>query len=135
MAGPTIQKSVLGKMFGINKDGFSVAKDQDVVAATSATTGTDLLNGGITTLSSAATVWRLDPPTPGLLKTITSLSTSTSNRAVTLESGNFVSTGGSTFTTLVFQGLNYGVELLGLSTALYAVTSNRNAIASTSTST
>ena len=135
MSGPSIQRSVLGKLFGLNKDGFIVAKDQDIVPATSATTGTDLLNGGITTLSSAATVWRLDPPTPGITKVITSISTSTSNRAVSLESGNFVSTAGSSFTNLVFQGLNYGVELLGLSTALYAVTNNRSAITSTSTST
>lgn len=135
MAGPTILHSLYGKAFGLDRFGFSVSKDNDVVAATSATTGTDILPAGVTTLSSASTVWRLDAPIPGLRKTITSLSTSTANRAVQLESGNFVSSGGSTFTTLICQGLAYGADLLGLSTAAYLVSVNRNGILSTSTST
>lgn len=135
MPGPSILHSVYGRMFGLDNFGFTVSKDNDVVAATSATTGTDILPGGITTLSSAATVWRIDPPVPGLKKIITSLSTSTANRAVSCQSGTIQSSGAANYTSMIFQGLNYNVELVGLSTALWGVVSAQNAIFNTSTST
>jgi hypothetical protein len=130
-----ILHSLYGRVLGLTKEGYLAGKDSEVTAATSASTGTDIPAGGVTTLSSAASVWRLDPPIPGVRKTITSLSTSTANRAVTCESGTINSSGGGSFASIVFQGLNYNVELVGLSTAKWGVVGVQNAILSPTTST
>jgi len=137
---PDILTSLHGKELGLDKDRDLVlpspaAFKDNVTAATSASTGTDIPRAGATTLSSAAAVWRLAAPTAGVKKTLHSISTSTANRAVALAAGNFISTAGSSFTTMVLQGLAYGADLLGLSTALYLVQQSRSAIFSTSTST
>lgn len=151
-----ILHSLYGRLFGTDKGGYvtgekgikmpqyyagpsgsevCVIGSSAVNAATSATTGTAIPAGGVTTLSSVATVWNLSAPKPGIDVKITSISTSTANRAVVLASGNLQSSAGSTFTTFIAQGLNYSVHLMGLSTALYGVVAHQNAIFSTSTST
>jgi hypothetical protein len=92
-----------------------------VVAHTSATTGTDIVAAGITTISSAVTTWRLDPPSVGLIKHIVRLSSDTATTGtINLESGAILSSANSTGTVIALTG-NSGISLMGLSTALWSV--------------
>jgi hypothetical protein len=90
-----------------------------VVAHTSATTGTDIVAAGVTTISSAVTTWRLDPPAIGVVKWIARLSSDTATTGtINLESGAILSSANSTGTVISMTG-NSVIGLVGLTTALW----------------
>jgi hypothetical protein len=103
--------------------------DQTIQAATSATTATALTPRGITTLSSsAAKGYSLTAPIAGLTKVLTATTTSTAIRTITLASGTFGTTAGSSFTAAAFDGEGETLTLTALSTALFRVASNQGGV-------
>lgn len=129
--------SLHGRKFGFDsetgaliRDGIEGgAGDASVQSATSATTATAITPRGITTLSSsAAKGYTLTAPITGVPKTLTATSSSTAIRTVTLASGTFGTTAGSTFTAAAFDGEGDTLILTALSTALYRVSSNVGAV-------
>lgn len=76
------------------------------------------------TAASGTTAYTLSAPVPGVRKTI--FANTTGNAVVTLASGNFISSGSaaSTYTIATFTGKGNVLELMGISTAHYAVLTN-----------
>lgn len=120
--------SLHGNKFGFDADTGATLigpGDAAVSAATSATTATVITARGNTTLSSsAAKGYTLAAPIPGIAKTLTATTTSTAARTVTLASGTFQTTSGSSFTAAAFAGQGQSLSLQALSTALFQVLSN-----------
>ncbi len=101
-------------------------------SATSATTGTAIPAGGITTLSSAATTWSMNAPVTGVPATLFATSSSTGNRVVQLASGTFevgtsvgggsgTVTAGSSYNQITFVNEGACVNLMAVSTSKFAV--------------
>lgn len=121
MTSPRIITSIFGNRAGLTKDGFLVAKDNQVDAAS---TASNLLPGGINTISTSSTAYTLGAPVPGLHKVLAATSTSTAAVTVTLAAGSFLSTAGSTQTIATFNGIGQSLYLVGLSTSRYSVVNN-----------
>jgi hypothetical protein len=123
MVKPVITHSVYGQKAGTHRDGWWITQDTDVSAATSATTGTNIKAGGVTTIQSASTqTFLLEAPIPGVRKEIQRITTSSgSTDTVRLVSGNILSTIGSSGVAITMSGA-VRVVLTGLSTALYSMT-------------
>jgi len=104
----------------------SVANQSIVTTATSATTGTNISCFGYTSLGSSSgpiTVWGLDdPPQAGILKTISSLSTSTANGVVPV-SATIQATDTWVGSKIYFRVPGGSVELVSRSTAIWQVCS------------
>ena len=123
-----ILTSVAGRRLGLDHNDFLVgpkAPRQEISAATTASTGTQINNYGFTTVAggTATQTWVLAAPQDGVRKSFVSVSTSTKGAKITLASGSFNSTGGSSDTALTLHGIGQRVELIGVSTASYAVVS------------
>lgn len=85
--------------------------------------GTSLMN------STSAKTYSLAAPSANVEKTITTTTTSTAARTVTLVAGcNIVSTAASTIQNIVFTGLGQLIKLRGLSTSQYVVVANSAAL-------
>lgn len=98
--------------------------DEAVSAAGSAT----IVPRGTTTFSSTvATTYVLDAPIVGLLKTLVATGASTIARTVTLASGTYQSTTGSTLTKVTLSAVGQSITLRGLSTAIWQVIANTGA--------
>ena len=130
--------SLHGRAFGfdslngaIQRPAFSDLNDDEGVVA--ATTASNSKFRGTTTLGApAAKDYTLNAPNAaGLPLKLTTISTSTAVRTMTLASGNFQSTTGSSFTKLTFNGIGQAVQLVALSTALVGLLSNTGATLST----
>jgi hypothetical protein len=131
-----------GRAFGfdsthgsLQRPGFSDTFEDDE-SVTAPTTSANIKWRGVATLSTTgARAHTLNAPpyaALGVLKRLICTTTSTANATtVTLASGNFQSTAGSSFTKLTFQGLNHSVLLQALSTALVSVMSNAGVTLST----
>lgn len=120
----SIIDSIKGRKLGIDKSGDLVgfrAARHAVTAATSLTTGTNIPAYGHTTIAcaSAATVFTLDAPIPGVFKTFTNISTG--GPKVTVASGGIRTVLGTTATFALFTASSSGQTciLFGESTALY----------------
>lgn len=101
--------------------------------------GASLLSTGLVTATDSTSVFRLDPPIPGVEKTITWASTTVGTMAtkiwVTVSTGGgagLQTSGGSSFTCMSSSVGNV-VRLMGLSTSLYAVVSAGTPTAFTTT--
>lgn len=138
----TILHSIYGRKLGVDASGYvtgekgakwpqvylgasgseiAILGSTAVVAHTSATTGTDILAGGVTSITSAVTIWRMDAPVPGVPKWISRLSASTSTTGmIQLESGTFLSSLGTTCDRVALTGAS-AIALMGVTTALFAV--------------
>ncbi len=127
MARSNILHSIYGRKLGLNKDGFLISADTDTVIES---TSVALKNAGISLLSTVGT-YSLPPPAPGLFKNIVTTSTSTGVRTITLSAGNFQSTAGSSFITYTLAGGGQYLNLLGVSTAVYAVIGTNSSAAPT----
>lgn len=111
----------------IQRPAFSDSFEDDE-SITAPTTSASIKWRGAATLSTTAARAHtlIAPPfaSLGVTKQLVCTTTSTSNATtVTLASGNFVSTAGSSFSKLTFAGLNQSVFLQALSTALVSVQS------------
>lgn len=131
--------SLHGRAFGfdswtgaIQRPGFTDTYD-DEEQVSAASTASNVKWRGTTTLgSSAAKSYTLNAPsTAGLPKLLTTTTTSTAVRDITLATGNFQTTAGSSFTKATFNGIGQSVFLTALSSALVGVTSNIGATFST----
>lgn len=134
--------SLHGRAFGFDSQHGSLQRPavsdnfEDEESVTSPTTTANIKWRGTATLSTtAAKAYTLNAPpfaSLGVQKRLVTTTTSTANTStVTLASGNFQSTAGSSFTKLSFLGLNTSVLLQALSTALVSVLSNNGVTLST----
>lgn len=119
--------SIYGRRLGLDKNemltGFQ-AVINPIVDATSDTTGTNITGYGVTTFdTSTDDGWLLENPIPGVMKFLYTGSTSTGIRTIKRKDNTFAiqSSGNSTGTTIVAQGGGLMLQLLGVSSALYAV--------------
>lgn len=120
--------SLHGRAFGFDSEtGKVIREGRDWGGITARTSGSSAaIDGypGVTTLSSAATSFTLDPPAfAGVVKTLTTLTTSTLVRAVTRVSTALyiASTDGTTMVKANFAGQGGSLTLIGLSTSLWGV--------------
>jgi len=117
--------SIYGRRLGLDKDGCLVGAPAFRVPVTAVTTAytANIPSYGVVTVqtATAATPYTLDPPKPGAVVDIISISTS--GAVITLESGNFMSNASSTLSamTLTAASSYQGVRLVGLSTALMRI--------------
>lgn len=127
--------SLHGRAFGFDTQHGTIQRPafaadfEDEESITAPTTAANIKWRGAATLTTtAARAHTLNAPpfaSLGVLKRLVCNTTSTSNATtVTLASGNFQSTAGSSFTKLSFAGLNQSCLLQALSTALVAVLTN-----------
>lgn len=107
---------------------YSVIAAIGSASVTAPTTATTVTNYGTSTFNAtAAKTYSLAAPAANVTKRLTTTTTATAAKTITLASGNIVSTAASTIQNIVLNGLGQTVELLGLSTAQYAVVSNTGA--------
>ena len=97
-----------------------------VTAATSDTTGTVLPNHGIcSVVTTTDDSWTLTDPDVGCEVTIVTGSSSTGLHTITCVAATVNSSASSTGPGVVLSGGNAGITLVGLTTALWAVTATR----------
>jgi hypothetical protein len=132
--------SLHGRLIGFDSDhgalqrpGASAVFDDDEGLSAASTASNIKWRGTSTITTTAAKAYTLNaPPVAGLgvKKAITSLSTSTAGAStVTLVSGTFLTTAGSSQNRLTWNNGACSVILQALSTALVAVISNVGAVA------
>ena len=120
-----IQTSIHGRRMGLDNDDLVSGPKgmrQTVTAATSASTGTQLVNYGIITLTSTetnGTEWQIADPIEGGEVTITVTSSSTFAHTITPAAATFVTSISSTGASCILLGGGTSVTLVGLSTSLY----------------
>lgn len=133
--------SLHGRILGFDTDSGAIQRPgldtfDNEEGVTAASTASNIKWRGTTTLgTTAAKDYTLNAPTPatiGMCKQLCTITTSTAIKTVSLASGNFLTTlGTSTFkATFTFQ--NQALSLIALSTALVQITAN-NAVVTLST--
>lgn len=110
----------------VGPDGFQSPHGSvfEVQAATSDTTGTNITAYGFQTVDTTTDdTWLLDPPIVGARKIIYTGSTSTGIRTIKRADNTFAirTSANSTSTTIIAQGGGLSLELIGLTSALYAI--------------
>ena len=116
-----------GRRDGLDANDFEVGpKDlRTQVQDINTTAATTVYNYGYTNLmctAASSAVYTIPAPTVGIFKTIVQTCTSTLGYAVQAPSGvNFVTTAGSSFNQVVFQGIGQTGDLIALTTAKYAI--------------
>lgn len=128
MAIPRLLHSLYGFKVGVTRDGYLVSKLNDIA---SESTAVALGAGGLSPLSSATATYSLSAPQTGIPKTVFTTSTSTNVRTITLASGNFQTTAGTSFITYTLAGGGQYISLVGLSTAAYLVVGTNSSAAPT----
>lgn len=134
-----IKTSIHGRRLGLSSSGYLTSEDgktkgidfqhgvvNRIQAATSDTTGTNIVAYGMTSVdTSTDDTWLLDAPIVGVEKILYTGSTSTGIRTIKRTDDSFAiqSSANSTGTTIVAQGGGLVLKLLGVSSALYAVVS------------
>ena len=96
----------------------------ELQAATSDTTGTNITGWGITVVDTSTNdTWLLDNPIAGVKKILYTGSTSTGIRTIMRKDATFAirTSAASTLTTIVAQAGGKIIELLGISSAIYAL--------------
>lgn len=121
--------SLHGRAFGFDSDTRSLIRDGieggfGDHAVSSASTAVNITPRGTTTMSSAVKDYTMTAPITGVQKQLTTLTTSTGIRTVTLASGTFQSTAGSSWVKATFTGQGQQLSLQALSTALFQITQN-----------
>ena len=126
--------SIKGRKFGLDYQGYLAGPPglrDPITAATSLTTGTNIVAYGITTLqsASAATAFKLEAPVSGIRKTLVSMSTG--GYTISLVSGTFQAVNGSSagaiygssYVNIVFTAASsyQSVHLQGLSSSVWQV--------------
>lgn len=142
----TILRSIAGRLFGIDANGYATSPTGIAVpdirvgvsgselsihgpnAVNTASTGSTIGAAGATSLAATtAAAFTLAAPVPGTKKTLFATSTST-GQTVTLVSGTFSSTDGSSQNRATFTGIGQCLMLEALSTALYAIVNRQGAV-------
>lgn len=115
---------------GLQRPGFTEFDNEDGVTA--ASTASNIKWRGTTTMATtAAKDYTLNAPSlsaVGTNKSICSITTSTAIKTVSLATGNFLTTAGTSTLKATFTFMNQSVTLVALSTALVQVLSNNAAV-------
>ena len=121
------QTSVRGRRLGIDANDYLVGPKENRVAvtnATSDTTGTAILNYGFHTVATTTNdVWTLVDPTPGVAVRIATATTSTGNHAIVPAAATIISSNGTAGSSIIMQGVGAHIELMGISTSQWVVSS------------
>lgn len=97
-------------------------------ALNTASTASNIPAGGHTSLAATtAAAYTMNGPVTGVPKTLHATSTST-GQTVTLASGTFSSTAGSSQNRATFTGIGQSLTLMALSTSLFAVLGNQGGV-------
>jgi hypothetical protein len=133
MAQPPVLKSLDGRNFGRDRDGFMTSPLAGLrtkgfeFAVTTLTTGSTVTASGVglVSTSTGAKSFTLAAPAEGAVKHLMHNTTSTSTAAITftLVSGNLQSTASSTYTAVTLNGAGQYAQLIGQSTSRYQVAS------------
>lgn len=125
--------SLHGRAFGFDSETGALMRngqeggsgDETVTAAS---TASNIVPRGVTTLAAtAAKAYTLTSPIAGLTKRLIATGSST-GQTVTLASGTYRTTAGSTFTVATFTAPGQALTLTALSTALFGVFSNMGTV-------
>lgn len=124
--------SLHGRAFGfdtvtgaVQRPGFRDTYDDEEDVTAASTAGSIKWRGNTTSNSTAVKTYTLlAPQAPGLLKTVSAISTSTLARIFALTSGTFQTTAGSSFTGFTLNGIGQTVQLVALSTSLVGFSAN-----------
>ena len=104
---------------------------QPITDATSATTGTAISNTGITSVVTTTNdTWTLADPIAGCKKTLVTGSSSTGVHTVTPAAATIVTSAGVAGDTITLTGGSAFIELVGLTTALWKMTSRGTSVVS-----
>jgi hypothetical protein len=118
--------SIFGRKLGLDSAEFLVNKGTRtaVNAATSDTTGTNLVNYGYHSVETTTDDgWKLDAPAVGATVSLFTISTSTGIRVITPVNATIITSAGTAGTTIGLYGYGGSVTLVGVSTAAWAVLS------------
>ena len=122
-----IKTSIHGRRLGFDRNEFMVGPKgtrQPITAATSDTTGTNLPNYGVcSVITTTNDTWVLTDPVVGGEVIILTGSTSTGVHTITCDNATMLSSVSSTGPGVTLTGAGAGFHLVGLSTALWGVTS------------
>ena len=127
-----IQTSLHGRRLGLDKDEQIIVKGvrHGVTYATSDSTGTSLPNSGhVSVITTTDDTWTLTDPVPGCTVRLFTGSTSTGVHTINCAAATIVSSVSSTFGQVVLTGGAAGVELTGISTAVWQLTSRNGTTA------
>ena len=125
--------SLHGRKFAIDAEsGATIVDGLTNGLTTAASTGTTIPPRGLTAIASTgALAFTLAAPVADAVKTIVSTVVSTAVRTVTLASGTFLSTAGSSQNRATFNNIGQALQLEALSTSLWAVTGNVGSVSLT----
>jgi len=122
-----IRTTIHGRRLGLDQDEFLVGvKDvrHVVTDATSDTTGTNVPNHGmVSVITTTDDTWTLNDPEVGCVVRLATGSTSTGAHTISCAAATILSSVSSTFGGVVLTGGGAGIELTGLTTAIWTVTS------------
>ena len=122
-----ILTSIHGRRLGLDADGFLAGAKpvrQVVTNATSDTTGTAIPNHGIASVATTTDDgWTLTDPVPGIGVRIATASTSTGTHTITPAAATIISTNGIAGSAIAMVSQGAYIELMGLSTSVWAVVS------------
>jgi len=123
----TIRTSIHGRRLGLDDDDCLVGPKHMKVPledATSDTTGTALVNYGISSVvTSTNDSWTLTDPYVGAVKTLITGSSSTGIHTVVMAAATIRSSNGIAGANVILTGAGAGMTLTGITTAIWAVTS------------
>lgn len=131
-----IVTSIFGRRLGLDSNDFLIGCKDNIVpieTISSTASGQTLVAYGASIIAAtnastdSALAMTLAAPIPGVEKFLVQTSSSTAGYAITLASGQFVSSGSSAGVTLTSLGANQSMTLMGLSTAAYLMTRNVSA--------
>lgn len=124
-----ILTSIRGRRLGLDENDFLAGPSdlrKAVTNATSATTGTAIPNYGFHTVASTTDDgWRLTDPIPGVAVKIATSTTSTGLHAITPVAATIISSNGTAGSSITLVGAGAHIELMGISTAQWLVSSIR----------
>lgn len=124
----SILTSLHGRKVGIDKDSYLVAEKDFAHNVIAASTANTLLPHGLSLFSStAAKVYAMSAPVPGVRKTLFCTAGTTAATHTITVSGVMQSTASQALTQIVLNGNAQSLSLIGLSTAAYGVLGNNGA--------
>lgn len=119
--------NIRGRRLGLDHNDYLVGpKDlrRQVLAATSDTTGTALVNYGFHTVTTTTDdTWTLNSPTIGAEVMLMTGSSSTGTHTITPTNATIISTNGVAGASIAMQGAGAHLGLIGISTGQWVVTS------------
>lgn len=125
--------SLHGRALGFDSDvGQLVYNGETEGLTTAPSTATNISNRGFTSLGSSANKdFTMAAPIAGVVKTLAYGAATTGAQTVTLASGTFVSTSGSSQNRATLDSTGKAITLQGLSTSKFQVVGNTGAVAFT----